>query len=45
MISLNVRDGLMSKRDDNHSMAEDYLAQLTWVSNTFHHYCLQFRNE
>lgn len=34
----------MAKRDEKHSMAEDYLAQLTW-SNTFHHYCLQFRNE
>lgn len=35
----------MFKRDDKHSMAKDFLAQIAWMSNTFHHYCLQFRKE
>ena len=34
----------MSKQDDKHR-AEDFIALLNWVSNTFHHHCLQFWNE
>ena len=31
----------MAKRDNNHSMAEDYLDQIKWIIGTFHHSLLQ----